>query len=98
MGAEYFYVRSNGVTAKEAFDAAVEKALCDHGHAGYSGSIAEKTEFIMFEPPDGESAAVYAESLEDPEDIDPRIEDKWGPCGALDLGDSEVLFVGWASS
>lgn len=31
-------------------------------------------------------------------DGDPRIDDKWGDAGCIDLGDGWFLFFGWASS
>lgn len=101
MGASYFCVRSKGRTAQEAFDAAVEEARYDYGHAGYTGTLAEKTSFVMIEPPTGDRVA-FAASLEDAEEIDPRVEDKWGPAGCVEVGpdgdETMFVFFGWASS
>ena len=50
MGAAQFECHSEGETVSEAYSAAVEDALHWHGHAGYTGTIAEKdgfTEFIV---------------------------------------------------
>ena len=41
MGACEFGTTSEGATAKEAFKRAVEDAQYEHGHGGYSGTIAE---------------------------------------------------------
>jgi len=41
-------------TARAAFDGAVEDAKYEHGHGGYTGTIAEKQSFVMIDP------AVYA--------------------------------------
>lgn len=96
MGAETFTVKSNGKTAKEAFNNAVEEAQYDYGHAGYTGTIAEKSNFVMFTLPEGKDAEEYAEEVI--EKGDKRINDKWGPAGCIDCGDELYLFFGWASS
>jgi hypothetical protein len=38
---------------------------------------------------------IYARELIDQSDA--RIDDKWGPAGAFDLGGNNYLFFGWAS-
>ncbi len=102
MGAEAFIIKSHGKTAKEAFKLAVETALYDRGHSGYTGSIAEKDKFIMISNEEFESyvdAENYANNLIDEDDN--RISDKWGPAGCLKYkGKSGInyLFFGWASS
>lgn len=96
MGAESFTNRAKGTSAAKAFDAVVQQALYDHGHAGYSGSIAEKSEFVMILLPEGRKAQEYAEELINKGDE--RVDDKWGPAGCIDLGDGSYLFFGWASS
>ncbi len=42
MGADVFRVVAKGATVQEAFDSAVAQARHDHGHSGYTGTIAEK--------------------------------------------------------
>lgn len=96
MGAEEFIVVSKGKTAKEAFDNAVKKAQYDHGHAGYSGTIAEKSEFTVIPCPEGRKPSDYAEELLEKED--PRVNGKWGPAGCIKIADGRWLFFGWASS
>ncbi len=106
MGAIDFIERAKGSTPEKAFYDVVGAALLEEGHGGYSGTIAEKESFVMIAIPDhilagmdgdmGEKAEVYAQELID--DDDPRIEDKWGPAGCIDLGGGEYLFFGWASS
>lgn len=44
MGAEEFRSDSRGATRREAFTTAREQAFYDHGHAGYTGTIAEKSD------------------------------------------------------
>lgn len=95
MGACDFYSRAKGKTPEEAFWRAVEEARWEYGNGGYSGTIAEKSEFQIITVPDGQSAASYASELLDEDDE--RISDKWGPAGCLKVKDGEYLFVGWAS-
>lgn len=103
MGASEFITKSCGQTAKEAFSRAVEKARYDYGHAGYTGTIAEKNSFVVISVPHGENPRDFANKLLDSDD--PRVDDKYGPAGCVELGPShkvekekEYLFFGWASS
>ena len=47
MGADTFFTRSTGKNAKEAFSKAVQDAKHESGHGGYTGTIAEKSTFVM---------------------------------------------------
>ena len=96
MGAVDFYTEARGKTAQEAFNKAIDQARYDHGHAGYTGSIAEKHAFVIIQVPAGSDPHHYAGRLID--QADPRIRDKWGPAGCISLGDGRWLFFGWASS
>ena len=96
MGAADFYTVSQGKTARDAFNNAVDQARFDHGHAGYTGGVAEKHEFVMVQTPAGSDPHEYAGRLID--QSDPRIRDKWGPAGCIALGGDRYLFFGWASS
>ena len=97
MGAETFSITKSGKTAKEAFKFAVEDAEYDHGHSGYTGTIAEKDSFVMIPLPKGElDAYSYANKLIN--ESDHRIDDKWGPAGCIQLDKERFLFFGWASS
>lgn len=97
MGAEQFVVKVQAANADLAFKLATDQARYDHGHAGYTGTIAEKDSFVMLEPcPDVIKPAEYAELLFDRED--PRIDDKWGPAGCFQTAPTEFYFIGWASS
>jgi hypothetical protein len=96
MGAQQFDTVAYGKTPREAFSNAVDQARYDHGHSGYSGTMAEKDSYTLLDP-GTEDPATFAERLmaED----DPRICDKWGPAGCVKLdGNDEYLFFGWASS
>lgn len=96
MGAESFIVKWKGKTAKAAFEAIVEETLHWEGHGGYTGTIAEKSEFVVIDLPDNQDAEEYAESLMDA--CDARINDKWGPAGCIKLPGEEWLFFGWAAA
>lgn len=96
MGSEVFYHTAAGKNAKEAFNNAKEEASYQHGHGGYTGTIAEKLEYVMIECPEGVHPAEYADKLI--EEDDSRIDDKWGPAGCIKIKDGYYLFFGWASS
>ena len=111
MGATNFYCTSVGPTPQEAFANAVKEAQWEHGHGGYTGTIAEKTSFTVVsdEPLTSENANNLANSL-----MDTDYADKWGPAGCIPLHPStcqtgwsqsknkpnsfKFLFFGWASS
>lgn len=96
MGAETFFTVSKGATAKAAFDSAVQQAQYDYGHSGYTGSVAEKDSFVVIPVPAGADPVVFAEQLV--RDCDPRVDDKWGPAGCVQVDPGTWLFFGWASS
>ena len=102
MGAAKFIVTASGKTANEAFNNAVKDAQWESGHGGYSGTIAEKHNFVMC------SSEVFASSGEAYDLVDklmndgePRVDDKWGPAGCVAFKNkekTEYVFFGWASS
>jgi len=96
MGADVFMITATGVSARDAFNNAREEALWEHGHGGYTGSIAEKDSYKLISLKEGCEPYEYAEELIENEDS--RIDDKWGPAGCFDLGGNRYLFFGWASS
>lgn len=96
MGASDFSQRGRGPSAAAAFKTARAQAQYEHGHGGYSGTLAEKNEFVLIEVPAGVAPQAYATELMDKSD--PRIDNKWGPAGCVKLSDDEYLFFGWASS
>lgn len=51
MGAEMFTTQAAGNTAEEAFRNAIKDALHWHGHGGYTGTIAEKDSFELWDLP-----------------------------------------------
>lgn len=111
MGAESFCVSKKARTAKGAFQALRKEALYWHGHAGYTGTIAEKDGFVMVDkkrkPDETIGDFIHRMFDEDGEEIC----DKWGPAccikneskGGIDTGyghfdKGEYIFFGWASS
>ena len=98
MGAEVFSCTAGGSTVGEAFSAAVEQAQWEHGHGGYTGTIAEKDSWTM--------VADEAMTLNDAEELggrlvdecDERIDNKHGPAGAIQLVEGGWYFFGWAAS
>lgn len=103
MGAETFREWAIGRNEKDAFAEVVADAQYQHGHGGYTGTIAEKHEFVLIgEVTSKEEAMDLAEKLIDKRD--PRIDDKWGPAGCIKvnrIGPNRkwhFLFFGWASS
>jgi hypothetical protein len=97
MGATTFVTVGHGKTAAEAFKAAREDAQYSYGHDGYTGTIAEKSNF--------QEVSVASSILEDCNALDAKIEDltdtvfndKWGPAGCIKLKTGEYVFFGWAS-
>ena len=96
MGACEFFTSATGDTAKNAFMAAAEAARYESGHGGYTGTIAEKYQFVMIDLPKGKDPWQFADELM--EASDPRIENKWGPAGCIKVRTGMYLFFGWASS
>ena len=96
MGASPFITESTGKDAEDAFHKAVEDALYDFGHNGYTGTIAEKNTFVILPLP--ENSKPYREANRLLDKGDSRISDKWGPAGAFELRPGSYLFFGWASS
>lgn len=85
MGSVDFETYATGKTPKEAFASAVEQALYEHGHEGYTGTIAEKNGFTIITPPNTWKGREmeYAQKLLEEEDS--RISNKWGPAGCIHL-------------
>jgi hypothetical protein len=113
VGAQEFFQIGRGKTPQEAFDSAHDQAAYDYGHAGYTGTLAEKGGFTMITVPPGIPPKRYARllvenALEDPlitPELKPKfredfieVDDKWGPAGCIKLNEGEYLFFGWASS
>lgn len=95
MGAEVFETSGDKPDIQEAFDVAQQDAFYWHGHGGYTGTIAEKQGAVIIEdkPMTFEDAKKLAWDLIDK--YDERIDDKWGPAGAIRVIDKDANFDGW---
>ena len=84
--------------AKTAFERLCDEDRYENGHS-YSGGIGMKHSFVLIDTVD-----TVAEAFDLAErlilDDDPRVDDKWGPAGLIEVreGDVQFLFFGWASS
>ena len=96
MGACDFETVGYGKTASEAFRNAVEDAQYQHGHGGYSGTIAEKHSFKEVSVPADKDYNDVVNELMD--DDDSFVQDKWGDAGCVKIEDGKYKFFGWASS
>ncbi|WP_125810669.1 hypothetical protein [Actinoplanes sp. ATCC 53533] len=107
MGATPFEQYADVPDPDAAFAAARQSALHQHGHGGYTGSLAEKDSYLVITstPVSPDQAKALAADLI--RRADPRIDDKWGPAGAIAVcraaaglvaGVDGWLFFGWASS
>jgi len=113
MGADSFYNRvkkQEGQTAGQAFDAERSEAQYEHGHGGYTGTIAEKDGISISRKPECIDADDWINELDDFDEDDKDNEhyselkrdfeiydDKWG--NALCIVEEEhFIFCGHASS
>jgi hypothetical protein len=64
MGGTEFWVEGRGATAAEAFNAARREAQYEHGHGGYTGTIAEKQGHKVFHLPEGVTVKQVASWLD----------------------------------
>lgn len=85
MGATDFTALSQHPDAETAFSAAIRDAQFDHGHGGYSGTIAEKSSYTILHNKPRSRAAAYRFAQDIMEDYDNRhvANDKWGPAAAI---------------
>lgn len=96
MGSTTFiHERTSEKTAEEAFRAARQEAQYNYGHAGYTGTIAEKHDYIMLSNIEGKTPIQTVEYyLYEDEKL--PVDDKWGPAGCIKTDDG-FMFFGWAS-
>jgi ribosomal protein L21E len=98
MSSMDFIIVAKGKNAQVAFDKAVEQALYDHGHNGYTGTIAEKQEegFIRFPFKKGGTKDEAFKIAEHLIRHDCRIDSKYEPAGCITLKRGTYLFFGKA--
>lgn len=106
MGSTTFYQSmrlddpKNPRNVNKAFSDAVESAARENGHGWYTGTIAEKRSFVITGPEQPDRDCAFRQAKELIDNRDERVDDKWGPAGAILFrkGDEKwVLFFGWAS-
>lgn len=83
MGAQEFTDYGVGVDVAAAFREASSAAVAMYGNQGYTGSLAEKGDYVVVERTPLERAAAYALADRLMQANDPRVSDKWGPAGAI---------------
>lgn len=99
--------KSNYKSANDAFYSEKESAQYEHGHGGYTGTIAEKDGFRIVNPPKGMSAREFIQAIEDYDgessDVNPTVreawkiyDNKWGSALCIET-DKQYIFCGWAS-
>jgi len=83
VGADRFCILIKEADPTIAFDFAKKEAGDEHGHGGYTGTIAEKHDFtVITRTPRSEAEAEeLANTLL--EDLASVVQDKWGPAGAI---------------
>lgn len=81
MSASFFSTMTRESDPDEAFEAACNQAFWAQSPGGYTGTIADKESYVIVQatPLCAKDAAVRALELQDA----PRVEDKWGPAGAI---------------
>lgn len=91
MGSTTFSEYVEGTNARMAFDEGVLRAATEHGHGGYTGSMAEKGSdgFNVLHAVPVSLAAARAMADDFLEKEDERVNSKWGPAGAIAVGPSE---------
>lgn len=63
MGADQYMNAGKGKTADIAFKKVTENARHNHGHSGYSGTIAEKYSMVEFPRPKGMRAKTIVDAV-----------------------------------
>jgi hypothetical protein len=98
MGASEFYTFGTGTNIEMAFCDAQDRARADQDgdSDGYDGDVTTKDRFVVIALPAGKTARSYAEELIDAHDS--RIDDKYGPAGAIQVNANTWLFFGWGRS
>ncbi|MFJ3182351.1 hypothetical protein ACIPJN_28730 [Streptomyces sp. NPDC086796] len=98
MGAYDFITPGPSGDAERAFFNAKADAVLECGRRQYTGTIAEKDDFVLLadRPMPPAAAEEYAVHLLNTDDE--RIRDKRGPAGAIPVDDGSWIFVGYASA
>jgi len=102
MGATNFCSEGRGLTMANTFDVLVNDARYEHGHGGYTGTIAEKNGFIEVNVPAGVDVQTFMNWIENFDyepgvvplkhvsyvrELSRRYNDKWGPALGIKLSE-----------
>lgn len=100
MGGERFDTYRKGINLDAVFTAAKEQALYDHGHSGYSGTIAEKPGVQLR----NSGSRLTLKEAQAFADEDSNENEKWGDAFAVEVYAEDrttlegFILYGWASS
>jgi len=86
MGAQTFENHGKGRSAKEVFLRIREESQYEHGHGGYTGTIAEKGSFKEVQLPEGRELGSFMDEL-----LESRFSDKWGDAGCICIKPPEPI-------
>lgn len=95
MGSCDFQNTAKGTSAAAAFASVVSRARRANGDDGYTGTIAEKGDFVMYTVPPGQSVQAFIDACM-ADDHHP-CQNKWGPAACVQKGPDEWIFFGYAS-
>ncbi|MFD3511978.1 hypothetical protein [Streptomyces sp. NPDC058657] len=99
MGTTKFFTVGTGPDLQSAFDTAHDLAVKRRWRRA-PGRLATKTEAVLMDPEPHTYPSALRRANELLNAFDPRIEDKWGPAGALEYtaeaGTRAWLFFGYA--
>lgn len=98
MGGTTFDHYAPGANVADAFRDASDEAAYEHGHGGYTGTLAEKPSYVVITNTPMLEAEAYKLAHDLIDKGDPRIDDKWGPAGAIPVvkSDRTVNVTGFA--
>lgn len=97
MGAQTFGDFVNNTDVKAAFNEAHEQAQWEHGHGGYTGTIAEKSGYKIVQATPvtwAEARALEKKLINESQQV---YDDKWGPACAIRVKDDNAK-MGWGAS
>jgi len=99
MGATNFVIstKKQGMTPQEAFAKLRKEAVERYGNRGYTGTIAEKVNFVKVEIKDEsrESITATIRNTVADEYVEGGVSDKFGPAGLIET-ETEYIFFGVA--
>lgn len=103
MGGEYYSQTVQATTDEEAiaeFDSIVEQCKHDHGHAGYTGTFAEKEKIDILPPPLCRRTPTQVRKYWTKAELDEfaQEKDKWGDAYGGKINETEYYLCGCCSA